>query len=207
MTVGDWLEVMSHSRRLAQPLPHQLSPDQLRVYNAITQGPRAARAQHFEMLDADGRLMGPFGAMLLQPAVGFPLQKLGAAIRYRTRLSDREREIAILAVAGYWESSFEIAAHSRVARAVGLSEEVVQALVNNRAVPLDDPTEVTVLDVCRKLVVGEGLDDEVFDTVSGVLGLDRLYELTLVVGYYALLALQLRVFGAGIAEVDMPQES
>jgi 4-carboxymuconolactone decarboxylase len=58
--------------------PGRLDPEARAVYRRITAGPRGASA-----VDADGRLVGPFNAMLLSPALGGPLQELGAAVRYR----------------------------------------------------------------------------------------------------------------------------
>ena len=71
------------------------------VHEAIANGPR--RGQHQQgtapIMDDAGRLLGPFAVMLLAPRVGGPLQEVGAALRFATTLSDRERELGILAVA------------------------------------------------------------------------------------------------------------
>ena len=74
--------------------PAQLGPDARALYDRINAGPRGA-----SMVDDRGALIGPFNAMLLSPALGDPLQELGAAIRYRSSLTDRCRELAILIVA------------------------------------------------------------------------------------------------------------
>ena len=50
--------------------------------------------------DEAGRLLGPFAVMLLTPEVGNAVQQVGAKIRFATALTARERELAILAVAG-----------------------------------------------------------------------------------------------------------
>ena len=55
--------------------------------------------------------------MLRSPAVGTAQQELGAAIRYRTRFTDRMRELAILLVAARWDSAFERESHEAIARA------------------------------------------------------------------------------------------
>lgn len=69
-------------------------------------GPRAAESS-FVLTDAEGRLEGPFNTMLLNPELGQSLQSVGSVIRYRTSLTDREREIAILAVAAERHSDYE----------------------------------------------------------------------------------------------------
>ena len=97
--------------RLPNPTPDELSPEQRALYDEIAGGPRSAGPRLFELVDQAGRLNGPFGIMLHSPAVGSALQALGAAVRYRSVLPDRIRELAVLAVAAHWTSEFELYAH------------------------------------------------------------------------------------------------
>ena len=54
-----------HESRL-EPMPRsQLGPEARRLYDAITQGPRASGPQHFALTREDGGLNGPFNAFLL----------------------------------------------------------------------------------------------------------------------------------------------
>ena len=84
---------MRHGR-IPWPTADELDEEQRAVHHAITAGPRASSAPAFSLTDDEGRLHGPFNAMLLAPRVGLALQELGGALRYRTSLTDREREIA-----------------------------------------------------------------------------------------------------------------
>jgi 4-carboxymuconolactone decarboxylase len=72
-------------RRLPPLPPDRLDDDQLALYQAITEGPRA-RDGRAALIDADGQLQGPFDPMLRSPVVGEALQQLGATLRYRTSL-------------------------------------------------------------------------------------------------------------------------
>ncbi|WP_043616471.1 carboxymuconolactone decarboxylase family protein [Nonomuraea candida] len=171
--------------RLRRTPPHELDPEARALYDKITSGPRGRF-----MVDGAGGLTGPFNAMLLSPAVGDPLQELGAAVRYRSRLTDRARELAILVVAGHHDSAFEQAAHEPIARTLGFTEEQLRALREGAPLALADPGEAAVLRVTRALVADGDLDDEEY----AALGERELFELTTLVGYYATLALQLRVF-------------
>ena len=65
--------------RLPWPTPDELDEPRRAVYDAIAGGPRAAGPQAFRLTDDDGRLEGPFNAMLVSPGVGLALQELGAA--------------------------------------------------------------------------------------------------------------------------------
>ncbi|RSN12494.1 carboxymuconolactone decarboxylase [Nonomuraea sp. WAC 01424] len=174
--------------------PEDLDDAQAEVYRAITGGPRAAGPQVFPLTDELGRLRGPFNAMLLSPPVGGALQALGAAVRYGSALSGRVREMAILVVAAHWGSDFERAAHEAVGRACGLSEAELTALREGRPPDLADPAERAAVHAARELAGAEALSEEDYRAVTAAIGERGLFELTTLVGYYATLALQLRVF-------------
>ena len=180
--------------RLPNPAPGELDPDQRALYDEITGGPRASGPQLFELVDRTGRLNGPFGIMLHSPAVGGALQSVGAAVRYRSVLSDRVREIAILAVAAHWDSEFERYSHVPLARHAGLTEAEVAGVLAGEDVPLEEPAERAVLRVVQALLRTSDLTDEEYAAGRDAIGEQGLVELTTLVGYYATLALQLRVF-------------
>jgi 4-carboxymuconolactone decarboxylase len=178
--------------RIRPLTPDELTPAQHELYSAITGGPRAQGPQHFALTAVDGSLRGPFDVMLRSPAVGTAQQELGAAIRYRTRLTDRTRELAILLVAAHWDSAFERESHEAVARAIGFGEEELTAI---RALNVSGFTgdEGVVGRATIALLQGD-LPDDAWNAASTTLGIDGVFELTALVGYYATLALQLRVF-------------
>jgi 4-carboxymuconolactone decarboxylase len=184
-------------QRLRKILPHELAEDQRRVYDAVAGGRRAQGTQAFRLIDDNGGLEGPFNAFLLQPEIGFALQELGTAIRYRTNLSSRAREIAILVVAAQWDSAFERAAHERVARQAGLTEEELAAIRHGRYDDLLSDEDRELARTTLDLVAHGDLDDKCYADAVRLLGVSGLFELTTLVGYYATLALQLRIFRVG----------
>ncbi len=172
--------------------PGELTAEQSALYGAITGGLRAQEPQHFALTAEDGALRGPFDLMLRSPAVGTAQQELGTAIRFRTALSDRVRELAILLVAAHRDSTFERESHEAIARALGFGEPELAAV---RTLDLSGFSggERTVGQAVLELLDGD-LSDASWDSASAALGLDGLFELTALVGYYSTLALQLRVF-------------
>ena len=184
--------------RLDALVPEELDDEQLALYRAITDGPRGAGPQRFRLVDADGALAGPFNAFLLRPVLGDRLQALGASIRYSTSLSDRDREISILVVAAQWRSEFEQHAHEAIGRAVGLTEPEIAAIrqgpAADTATNWPDPADLMIVRVVRALAAAGDLDDETYEAAVDRVGEAGLFELLTVVGYYATLALQLRVF-------------
>jgi 4-carboxymuconolactone decarboxylase len=179
--------------RLDKLDPAALDAEQRALYDSIAGGPRAQGPQAFALVDAAGRLEGPFNAMLLRPRVGGALQALGAAIRYESGLTDRAREIAILVVAHHWRSEFELYAHEAVGAAIGLTALELDALRAADFDTLTDPDERLVAITTAALCERGDLDDAEH-TAARSLGDAALFELTTLVGYYATLALQLRVF-------------
>lgn len=177
-----------------QPIPPiDLDPEQASLYASITEGPRAQGPSYFDLTGSDGSLLGPFNALLLAPDLGAALQELGAAVRYRSTLSARTREIAILTVAAHWDSAFERHAHESVGRAVGLTDHEMSEIGAGRVPALDDPDEQACADLVRAMVEGD-VDDEAWSAWAEIAGNGTIFELTTLVGYYATLALQLRVF-------------
>lgn len=187
------LPPMEHGR-LPWYAPDELTPQQRAVYDAIVSGPRGDGAGATQLCDDAGRLEGPFNAMLASPGIGGPLQELGAAVRYRTSLPDRLREIATLEVAAAHRSDFEWYAHERLARRAGMTEEEVAAIREGSDTDTFTAAERTVRDLVRGLVRDRDLDDDRYTHARTVLGTATLYEIVVLVGYYELLALGLRAF-------------
>jgi hypothetical protein len=172
-----------------------MTSEQRALYSAITGGPRAQGPQHFALAAADGSLRGPFDLMLRSPAVGTAQQELGAAIRYRTAFTDRMRELAILLVAAPWGSGFERESHEAIARALGFAEVELAAI---RAMDVSGfPGDERVVGLAAVALLDGDLSDDVWDAAAATLGIDGVFELTALVGYYSTLALQLRVFRVG----------
>ena len=180
--------------RLPKYAPGDLDAERRAVYDAIAGGPRASGPQLFRLTDDEGRLEGPFNAMLASPGVGMALQRLGSAIRFETALSDRCREIAILTLAAVRDSAFEWYAHEPIGRQAGLTQDELDALrVGDRPVTLSTSESVT-LETVAALLDHRDLDDEQFERARQALGVEQLVELVTLTGYYDLLALALRAF-------------
>ena len=184
---------MTSGARIPKLEPSSLDDEQRSLYDAITGGRRAQGPQLFRLTDEAGRLEGPFNAFLLQPRLGSALQAVGSSVRYDTGLDDRCREIAILVVAAHWRSDFEWYAHEAVGRSVGLDEAELAAVRDGHYAALAG-REAVVARTVAALVARGDLDDTEYREAAGQVGPAGMFELLTLVGYYATLALQLRVF-------------
>ena len=176
-------------RRLAALVPASLSAEQRALYDAILGGPRGPG-----FTAEDGHLAGPFNAMLHNPVIGAPLARLGEALRYEGLLPARGRELAILTVAAAYRSEFEWYAHVSIAEGLGVTTEALAAVRRGERPALDDEAEQAIVDVARALLDHADLDDDTYARAARVIGEAELVELTTLVGYYGILATQLRLF-------------
>ena len=103
--------------------------------------------------------------------------------------------MAILVVARAWDSQYERASHEPIGREAGLTEAEIEALRAGADPGFTDKEEQVAYSVVRALTgPGADLDDQAYDTAVALLGERALVELSALVGYYATLALQMRMF-------------
>jgi 4-carboxymuconolactone decarboxylase len=188
--------------RLERFVKDSLDDEQRSLFDEIAGGKRASGVQLFRLLGDDGALEGPFNAFLLQPRLGRALQAVGAAVRYETSLPDRARELAILVVAHRWDSSFEWYAHEAVGRHLGLTDDELAAVRDRDWSRHHDEVERVVAATADRLVWEGDLDDVGYREAVESLGESQLFELITLVGYYAALALQLRVYRVAAPAAD-----
>jgi 4-carboxymuconolactone decarboxylase len=181
--------------RLAVLSSDEMTSEQLELYREILGGPRGQGPRAVPLSTGAGGLAGPFNAMLYAPAVGHALQALGVAIRFHSGLPPRIRETAILVVAQAWDSAYERDSHEPIGREAGLADPEIEALRAGADPGFTDKAEQVAYTVVRALTRPDAdLGDEQYDTAVAVLGERALVELSALVGYYATLALQLRIF-------------
>jgi 4-carboxymuconolactone decarboxylase len=181
--------------RFTSPAPADLSAEQQAFYKLFATGRRAQPGNPFSLVDDSGRLQGPPAAWVLVPPVGRALEQLGGAMRYELTLPDRAREIAILLVGHHHESPFELHAHTRAGAAAGLSPEDLDALAAGRPPALTTGAERVTYAVTTAILAAGTLDDDQYALAVAELGTGGLFELTTLIGYYTMLAIQLSVFG------------
>jgi len=183
-------------------LPAELDEERALLHAEISGGPRRSETTVVPLVDEEGRLLGPFGLMLLAPRVGSAVQALGAALRFDESLAPRSRELAILVVAAHRRSEFEWLAHEQAARAAGFSAVQLQALLDGELPGGLEPIEETVVRTVRRLLVAGELDDDGYAEAVSALGTDTLAALVWLVGYYSMLATALATFRPPLRAAD-----
>jgi alkylhydroperoxidase family enzyme len=181
---------MTWHGRLPWFRPEDLDDEQRRYYDRLLGGPR----EHSALTDADGRLTGAFNARLLDPPVGTAIQELGAALRFRSRIGDRQRELVILTVAVAERSGYEWHGHLPAAREAGLTEDQLAALRSAAPVPGLSDDERLVCEITRELLRDNDLSDTSYARAATVLGVVTLFDIVSLVGHYRHTALAIRVW-------------
>lgn len=187
--------------------PDDLTEPQRALYRRIVDSPRARTSRALPLTDGDGRLMGPFNAMLLSPEVGSAVQEVGTALRFRGTLTGRIRELAILEVARFRSCPIEWVAHVHAGRLVGLTEEEIDAVRAGRDHPSFADDERLARRMVVDLLANRDLDDRLVEEADTSIGLPAATELLILVGYYDLLAMSLHVWrtpGAETARTTLP---
>lgn len=183
-----------------KPLPQSsLDAEQRTLFDAITKGERSRGRPLEDFLLEDGSLRGPFNAWLHAPGVGHPAQLLGESVRYQSRLPPRLRELAILTVAARWRADYEWWAHSRIARAEGLSEEMIAAVKAGRQPSGTDTQALMVHRFASELLENRRVSEQSYRDVTDALGDAGAVELVTLLGYYSLVSMVLNTF-----EVPLP---
>ncbi|MFZ0903945.1 MAG: carboxymuconolactone decarboxylase family protein [Mycobacterium sp.] len=113
----------------------------------------------------------------------------------------RMREVVILRVAHLQGSRYELAQHVGIARAAGLTEQQINAILDTNDIDAAgfSRTERTALDVVTELCGTHRLRDDSFATAHGVFGDEALTELLMIVSCYYGLAL---VLNAADLDID-----
>ena len=138
----------------------------------------------FRITTPDGRLIGPFNAYLLRPEVALKMLECNAVARSQTSLSDRAREVVILAVGAVWGAQFELYAHSAVADKAGLSSESIKALVSGRLPDDLSANERIAGRVAQQLSAHHRIDEELYREAQNAFGAQGLFDIVALIGIY-----------------------
>jgi 4-carboxymuconolactone decarboxylase len=159
--------------------PAAFTGAQRRLFDEVTANDAA-----FRTTTPDGRLIGPFNAFLLRPEVALKLWDLSSTTKSQTSLSDRVREVVILAVGAVWDAPFELYAHSAVAHRVGLSTESITTLASGWLPDDLSAQEEIAARVAQQLSTRHRIDDELYREAQNAFGAKGLFDIGVLIGVY-----------------------
>jgi 4-carboxymuconolactone decarboxylase len=140
-------------------------------------------------------LQGPAGIQLYTK--GAPhLVALNQYLRFKSGISPRIREIAILTTAREMDSQFEWAAHEPEALKEGVPASVIDVIKHRRVTEGLDESDAAVIELGRQIWRTHKVSSELFAKAKSLFGPNMLIDLVLLMGNYASTA-------ALLATVDM----
>lgn len=163
--------------RIALPTPDTMNADQRAVYDKVVSGPR-------------GEIKGPLRAALVNAELADCWQAMGALLRYRTTLSPRHSELAILVTGRACRAPFEWFAHRPEAEKAGVETEIIEAILA-QTTPMLNGIDLAVYDYAKELNQYRSVSDKTHAAAVAALGERGVVELTALVGYYTLVAMTL----------------
>jgi 4-carboxymuconolactone decarboxylase len=166
--------------RLPRLTPEQYSPEQ---------GELAARIG-----GKRGKVAGPFTCWLHNPGLCDRIESLASYVRFENALSEKMRELCLLATARYWSAQDSWNAHTEKAKAAGLSAEVIDAIANNRAPPFGSKDEAALYEFNKQLLESGFVGDETFAAALAEFGTQGVVDLVGCIGTFTMMALCLNAF-------------
>src|SRR5215470_9617425 len=161
-----------------------LTPAQRTLLDSIRSGPRGGGVN----------IRGPFAVFLLAPAFGELAQQLGGYCRFKTGVSPRLSEFAILVTAKLWRAQYEWFAHVPQAERAGVKTQTIRDLHQGRVPKSAPKDERAIYDFIQELYKTRRVSDKTFARVRAILGEAATVEFVGILGYYVLISMILNVF-------------
>jgi alkylhydroperoxidase family enzyme len=128
--------------------------------------------------------------------------RLGGAIRHRGELDPIIRELAITRTGILCEAPYEVAAHKRIGKNVGVSDEQNEALADWQQASCFTAVQRAALAFTDEVVRQPRPTDATFKAIATKLTPGALVELQLAVGFYIMTSKFLETFAIDMQPVD-----
>jgi len=128
--------------------------------------------------------------------------RLGGAIRHRGELDPVVRELAITRTGILCQAPYEIVAHKRIGKNVGVSDDQNAALENWREASCFNEVQRAALAFADEVVALRRPTDATFNAIAARLTPAALVELQLAVGFYVMTSKFLETFDIDLQPVE-----
>jgi alkylhydroperoxidase family enzyme len=128
--------------------------------------------------------------------------RLGGAIRHRGELDPVVRELAITRTGILCESPYEIVAHKRIGKNVGVTDEQNEALENWEGATCFNEVQQAALAFTDEIIRLRRPTDATFKAIAAKLSPTALVELQLAVGFYIMTSKFLETFDIDLQPVE-----
>jgi 4-carboxymuconolactone decarboxylase len=146
-----------------------------------------------------GSVRGPYGVLLHSPDLASRVAHTGTFVRFDLDVPESLKETVIITTAREIRNQYEFAAHARLAREAGVSEETISSIANGTAPDGLSGDAALLVTYTKELLQNHKISDVTFDAVREKFGIKKTLELTALIGHYLLVGQVLTAF-----EVDLP---
>ena len=144
---------------------------------------------------------GPGSIMINSPEAGRRASHLSEYLRRESTLPANVQELAMLVTARELDCQYIWNAHAASGKKAGLSPDLVEALRENKPLPHLKHAEEAVIRYGQEFFRTHRVSRGAFQTALEQLGAQGLTELTMLMGYYGMLAFCVNAFDG-----DLPSE-
>jgi len=174
----------------------QVSGEALRVYDAVVGK------------DADGKEratppMGPAATSLYSPGVALPMNQLNQYLR-NTVVGPAMFQLCTLIAAREFDEHYEWNSHEAGARRANVDQRTIDAIKFNRLLEGLPDRDALVIRFGRALFRDHTVSPELYAKVVETFGRQGMFELTAIMGDYAMAAIMLRAVDQHVPEVTNP---
>src|SRR5438309_5337371 len=148
----------------------QMTPEQQEGYRSL--------------IEARGRLPGPNKIYVHNPNLVKVMGPLGAYFRTGYSLSEREREIAVVIINSKFHSAYPTNAHERAAKAAGLPNDKVEAMLSGLPTSFEDEREQVIYEMATCLSNSRWVSKGLYDRAVKALGHEGITDAICLMGFY-----------------------
>jgi 4-carboxymuconolactone decarboxylase len=145
-------------------------------------------------------ISGPFQPLLHSPQVMTVARSMGDYLRYKSAIGNTLSELVILITAREWTQDYEWHVHYPIALKAGIQASVADAIAAGRRPPGMSDDEETVYEFATELQRNKRVADATYARAEKRFGKQGVIDLTGVIGYYTLLAMEMNM-----AQYEPPQ--
>ncbi len=138
-------------------------------------------------------VFGPFEPLMYSPEVMSQSRAMGDYLRYKSAIGTTLSELVILITARAWSQDYELSVHYPIALKAGISAPVADAIVDGRRPTCMSADEAMVYDFVDELINNKRVSNQSFARVESRFGRRGAVDLTAIVGYYTLLAMEMNM--------------
>lgn len=151
--------------------------------------PNSENQEAFDYLvKTRGAVRGGFAVTLISPDITQRMAHVGTYVRFDSPVEKLFREVAATVASAELNNPAEYVVHARQLRQMGVTEAVVQAILDCAPVGGASADEAIAINLARELTRDHKLSDATFQAAQQRLGDAGVVDLIAAVGYYAMLA-------------------